>query len=511
MDRHNKAVAKIAATVRKFYALKEPFRIHHGSTNSTRPTLRSNVVDTSSLSHVLRIDTKKCTALVEPNVPMDRLVRTTLEYGLVPPVVMEFPGITVGGGYAGTSGESSSFKHGFFNRTINYVEMVLANGDIVTASDKEKPDLFHGAAGAVGSLGVATLVELQLLQAKEYVETTYHPVSSISEAISKVRVQTTNSDLDYVDGILYSKTSGAIVTGRLTNTLPPNTAPQTFTNPKDPWFYLHVQDAIKRSPSSQPIKEYIPLSSYLFRYDRGGFWVGRSAFSYFLFPFNRLTRWFLNDFLHTRMLYKALHASGESVSYVVQDLALPYATAQQFIEYTDRAFGIYPLWLCPLRQSPLPTMHPHHASYEPDEKTLKPMLNIGLWGFGPRDRATFINLNRDLERKLRDFGGMKWLYAHTYYTESEFWSMFDKDWYDALRKKYNAASLPSVYDKAKVNVEKEKEKANRSWGIWLLGTWPFGGLWGLWKAIRSQEYLMHRSPLWRKAIKDNDKVDETVD
>jgi hypothetical protein len=30
-----------------------------------------------------------------------------------------FPGITVEVGYAGTGGESSSFKHEFFDRTIN--------------------------------------------------------------------------------------------------------------------------------------------------------------------------------------------------------------------------------------------------------------------------------------------------------------------------------------------------------------------------------------------------------
>ena len=44
---------------------------------------------------------------------MDRLVESTLKYNLIPPVVMEFPGITAGGGFAGTSGESSSFKYGF--------------------------------------------------------------------------------------------------------------------------------------------------------------------------------------------------------------------------------------------------------------------------------------------------------------------------------------------------------------------------------------------------------------
>lgn len=48
------------------------------------------VVDTSRLNHVVSVDTEKQTALVEPNVSMDRLVEETLKYGLIPHVVMEF-------------------------------------------------------------------------------------------------------------------------------------------------------------------------------------------------------------------------------------------------------------------------------------------------------------------------------------------------------------------------------------------------------------------------------------
>jgi Delta24-sterol reductase len=120
MEQHKEAVTVIASTVLNFYDRKEPFRIFHGSTNSTRPlTLqRNSMVDTSSLNHVLKVDIKAKTVLVEPNVPMDKLVKATLEHGLVPPVVMEFPGITVGGGFAGTSGESSSFKYGFLDKTV---------------------------------------------------------------------------------------------------------------------------------------------------------------------------------------------------------------------------------------------------------------------------------------------------------------------------------------------------------------------------------------------------------
>ncbi|TVY39916.1 Delta(24)-sterol reductase [Lachnellula subtilissima] len=500
-DLHKKAVEAISSTVRQYFAKGEKFRIYHGSTNSTRQsTLKRNLVDTSSLSNVLKVDVEAKTCLVEPNVPMDRLVEATLKHGLVPPVVMEFPGITVGGGYSGTSGESSSFKHGFFDRTINNVEMVLANGEVVTISPTEKPDLFHGAAGAVGTFGVTTLVELRLQKAAKYVETTYHPVYSMSDAIQKLHEFTANPELDYVDGIMFSKTNGAIVTGRLTDEKKEGLSVQRFGAARDPWFYMHVQDTIKKNGTG-PTTEAVPLAEYLFRYDRGGFWVGKSAFEYLRFPFNRFTRWFLDDFLHTRMLYSALHASGESKKYVVQDLALPYSTAEQFVEYTDETFGIYPLWLCPLKQSPYPTMHPHYNKTEADGKTLQPMLNIGLWGFGPSNHDEFVRKNRDLERKLKELGGMKWLYAHTYYTEEEFWEQFDRPWYEKLRVKHNATSLPSVYEKVKVDVEAEK-KAEKENGWFFHTKWPFNGFYGIKKAIESRTYLAARKSVWKSFGKE---------
>src|ERR1700742_1423618 len=94
----------------------------------------------------------------------------TLKHGLVPPVVPEFPGITVGGGFAGTAGESSSFRHGFFDKAVVWLEVVLADGEVVTASPTEREDLFRGMAGTFGTLGVVTLFEVRLIPAKEFVE-----------------------------------------------------------------------------------------------------------------------------------------------------------------------------------------------------------------------------------------------------------------------------------------------------------------------------------------------------
>ena len=127
LEEHSKAVSEITAQVRGFYDRQQPYHIYHGSTNCTRKSSKtqSNTIDTSPLNRVLHIDPDKRVVIVEPNVAMGELVAATLPRGFIPPVVMEFPGITAGGGFAGTSGESSSFRHGFFDRTVNRIEVVF--------------------------------------------------------------------------------------------------------------------------------------------------------------------------------------------------------------------------------------------------------------------------------------------------------------------------------------------------------------------------------------------------
>lgn len=494
MPPHEELVANISAAVKAFFGRKQSFRIFHGSTNSTRPIQADRIVDISALSNVLKVDKSSRMAIVEPNVSMDKLVQATLAHGMIPPVVMEFPGITVGGGYAGSAGESSSFKYGYFDQTVNSVEMVLANGEVVTASASENADLFKGAAGSLGSLGITTKLELRLIPARRFVKLVYHPYSNTHDTIKALRQATENPENDYVDGILFSNTHGVLMTGRLTDDIPQSETPQRFSGAWDSWFYLHVMN----KPLGVHSVDYIPTPEYLFRYDRGGFWVGTFAFKYFGFvPFNRFTRWFLNDFMHTRMMYRALHASDMSFGYMIQDLSLPYDTVEEFIEYTSRTLGIWPLWLCPLRAIDPPTFHPWTT--DPKQGGVsQPMLNIGLWGAGSRNRDKFVRQNRDLESRLSELGGRKVLYSHTYYPEEEFWKLYDKKWYQGLRERYSATTLPTVYDKVKTDAthQRQKRKLNLPWIQRLVSSWPIAGFIGIWCAIRSGDYRIHRQPSW---------------
>ncbi|KAG6003015.1 hypothetical protein E4U21_002450 [Claviceps maximensis] len=520
---HDQAVQSIALRVKSFSQRQEPFRIYHGSTNSTRTSQRraDNTIDTSRLDHVLSVDATKLTALVEPNVPMDQLVKATLEHDLIPPVVMEFPGITVGGGFSGTSGESSSFRHGAFDATMESIEIVLADGTITRASKVDRPDVFWGAASAFGTLGVVTMLEIQLKPAKKFVELRYGLSRRAEETVWKMRRACTEEAAnDFVDGIVFDAQTTLLCCGRMTDVMPPGVLKtRTFSGRRDPWFYIRAREVRKElvekrtsmlkkmttgieslddivALDSIEVVDYIPLVEYLFRYDRGAFWVGKYSFRYFLTPFNRVTRFLLDDFMHTRIMYRAVHKSGLADYYMVQDVGVPLDRTVEFQDWLHDTLAIYPLWLCPLRirRDDPDSAHGLHSDFSnPNMPDL--MMNFGVWGpLTGRSRRAVVELNRALERKVQDLRGRKWLYAHAYYTEDEFWRNYDRRSYDELRARYGATYLPSVFDKVKVDVEREEAERKLTWRTRLAaaaeGVWPVRGVKGFYGAIGRGDYLM---------------------
>lgn len=332
---------------------------------------------------------------------------------------------------------------------------------------------------------------MELIDAKSYVELEYISVSSTEEAVEQLRKYQNHADVAYMDGILYSQTSGVIMIGRLTNQTIPGRL-QRFDRASDPWFYMHAEDILQRTnqqgPKTTTYKESIPIQTYLFRYDRGVFWSGLRAFKYFITPFNALTRYLLDPLMYSRTMVHALHRSGIAAQAIVQDFAVPYSSASEFVTWTDERTRIWPLWLCPVKSAPR-----HERSFSQGNNiTENILLDVGIWDMGPKDAQASIRLNRDFEQKVTQLGGMKCLYAHAYYTEQEFWDIYDKEKYMGLRRKYHAESLPSVYDKVKVDLQGvaggEVTKREVAWGEWLhksfWDTWPFGGLYGVASATK---------------------------
>ena len=450
-QQHLSDLRAVQEQVKFFYSQKRKVKIYHGSTTSTRTQKfeKGKFVDVSRLDRIVEINSAGPYVLVEPNVPMDKLVEATLRYGLVPPVVPELPLITVGGSIQGGAGESSSFKYGGVHDCCLEYEVVLGNGEIITASPTQNKDLFYGIACSYGSLGIITLVKLSLVPAKDFVRLKYFIVGGFDEAVGLIE-ENVGEAVDFIDGIIFTKNRGVVMIGNFTdkNDLPVS----TFSKRSDEWFYLHADEISRRHDAYE---EIIPIKDYLFRYDRGVFWLGRQALSFFKIPFTRLTRFLLDRALKSRTLSLVGQATSTSQKYFVQDLCLPKENFLNFLQFVDEELHIYPLWLVPLRPAgSLDKLSPNYILTDL-------VINAGVWG---KIKGDYFNVNRKVEGKLRELKGRKVLYAHAYYPRDEFWKIYDHSWYSQLREKYFASSVfPDLYDKTHVS---EKYQPSVLSGIW---------------------------------------------
>jgi hypothetical protein len=173
---------------------------------------------------------------------------------------------------------------------------------------------------------------------------------------------------------------------------------------------------------------------------------------------------------------------------------VPWDNAAEFIDHLSDSLDIWPLWLCPLAKASMPTFHPMTTSSAagPEPSTSDELLSIGIWGWGPNKSDEFVAKNRDLEAKLEELRGRKWLYAHMFYTEEEFWRLYGREWYEDLRERYHATNLMSIYDKIRRGGGGE-----RSWAQAAREMWPVGGLCGMWRAVQSGDISLHRDAKWK--------------
>jgi FAD-linked oxidoreductase len=109
---------------------------------------------------VVEIDLESGLVTVEAGIPLHRLNPILTEHRLAMETLGDIDRQTVAGATAtGTHGSSRLF--GGISTQIRGLELVLADGSVVTCSPTERPRLFEAARISVGALGIVTRVTLQ--------------------------------------------------------------------------------------------------------------------------------------------------------------------------------------------------------------------------------------------------------------------------------------------------------------------------------------------------------------
>ncbi|KYK61657.1 putative fad binding domain containing protein [Drechmeria coniospora] len=483
VEEHKTAVARIQEEVKYFHDNKKHFRVYHGSTSSTRPMQfkRDSIVDTSDMDRLFAVDLEAMTVQAEPKVPMDKLAEHCLEQGVLPKIVMEFKGITVGGGYSGFSGESSMYRYGLFNNTVADIEIVLGDGSLDTASRTRNADLLEHAAGSLGTFGIVTLATVELIKATACVQVEVQLVDDVSKAHEIFEAATEDESIHFIDGVYFRKGRIAVMLARFVDG--PPAGQKVLKKMQVHWFADTIEDILDKKPTTEaPASIYMNTADYLFRYDHGAFWGGKLAFRHFHVPQNAITRRLADPFMDSRTCYHALHKSGLANEYVVQDFGIPASTVTEFVSFVNETLPELQIFLAPCK-APKDIGLSSRFNPRVAEVADQRIFAVGVYGRGPRDPKAFYELNRKLELRSAELLGAKLLYARTYYTEDEFWLIYDKAIYEEMRRKYKAEGLPTVFEKLKADMDTGAGRRRPVRGI-LETMWD--------KLVGNKEYLLKK-------------------
>ena len=109
------------------------------------------------------------------------------------------------------------------------------------------------------------------------------------------------------------------------------------------------------------------------------------------------------------------------------DLFLPYSKVTDFMEWYQEHINFFPLWCVPYK------MVKYYEWVAPNALTKDELfLDLAIYGMKTDKKEHF---HKIVEDKLKDIGGLKTLISHNYYSEEDFWKIWNKDNYDKVKQK----------------------------------------------------------------------------
>jgi hypothetical protein len=123
-------------------------------------------------------------------------------------------------------------------------------------------------------------------------------------------------------------------------------------------------------------------------------------------------------------------------------MLIPAHTSKRFFDYLAKELEIYPIWLIPIKASEVDSLFSLNSQIDPI------YLDFGVWGKYVKHFENSVEINRKVELEIGACHGRKCLWGQAYYTEEEFWNIYNKNAYDRLRKQNGAESrLTDIYTK----------------------------------------------------------------
>jgi FAD/FMN-containing dehydrogenase len=433
---HEAKVALIASEVEALAASTEPVHIAKGGVHHVVPVpsdtrFRSKPLDVSSLSEILEIDEDRRVCIAEAGVTFADLLRATLPRGLMPAVVPELEGITIGGAVSGCSLESSSFKYGGFHDTCLEYEVITGDGRVLTCSPEQDPLIFEMIHGSYGTLGLLTKLTFRLVPAKPFVHLQYRTLGSAPEFLAELGARCDEGDYEFIDGIVHGPTEFVLCLGKMVETAP-------YVSD-----YRRIGPYYKSTRTKQD--DYLRTDDYCFRYDADAHWLTRTFPPLQWQPVRRILG---GTFLGSTNLIRWSQRLERIFKLkkrpdVVVDVFIPAPNFVTFYEWYERELDYFPLWIVPYSMpKPYAWLDPAQA-----EKSAGDLM-IDCAVYGMKNNRPDVDVSELLEKKTHELGGVKTLISRNHYTKEQFWSIYNSSNYNEVKEKTDPQGLfPDLFEK----------------------------------------------------------------
>jgi len=208
------------------------------------------LVDMTSLDRILAVDSAAPWADCEAGVKWDTLVRQTIPRGLVPPVLTNNLGVTVGGTLSVAGLGVASFRHGAQGDNVLEIEAVLGTGDVVVCSESAERAVFDAVRSSFGQFGVITRARVRLRRCKPKTRTYFLLYDDLAAVMRDAQVAIERDKVDYIESTCVPCPQGFRTTGE---------TKEAFAA----WFFpLHL--TVEFDPASPPADPDVlqPLAPY---------------------------------------------------------------------------------------------------------------------------------------------------------------------------------------------------------------------------------------------------------
>ena len=416
-----------------------PVRLKKRTSNLFRPRAQAErtELDVTSLNHVIELDSEAGVAEVEGMTTYAELVDATLPHGFAPAIVPELKSITVGGAMTGLGIESSAFRYGLVHHTIHEMDVMVADGRVMTCSPEQRPELFFGFPNSFGSFGYAIRLRVGLIPVSPWVRVEHSGYQDADECFAAIGEECARPECAYLDGVYFEPGCHVLTRAQFIDSLPDKKQPSDYTWMRQYWKSLR-----------QKREDYLSIHDYLWRWDTDWFWCSKNLGMNFkplrfLFGRKRLSSLTYQKIMRAAQHWplKLLQYSRPRIESVIQDVDIPIDNASAFLADFERHIGIRPVWICPF-------VVPDGRFSLFELRTDTPYINFGFWDM-VRTAQPDGYYNALVEDLVAKHGGKKSLYSRSTYDEARFWQEYDRAAYQALKQEYDPEGrFPGLYEKA---------------------------------------------------------------